>query len=537
MSFQAVDEFDKAFMLWKAELNQLDSDLKSKDKIEARIYDLYRNDSLMRGMIEKQVDSVVGSKVALQALPDYEALGATRQQAMDWQGLVEAEFHRYAYSPENWISADRSMDLTQMLRVAYRSKIMTGEIFTSREWRPSPLAYNTCFNVFSSHRVKTPAQNNEKTFYGIEFDEYGAALAYHVEEAALGQKKSFGRKSIKRVAKYSSFNWLQLFHIYEPLLPEYPRGISRLAAVLKEIKQLHRYKEADLDKNIIAANYVMLITSDESPESVADMLSGVTQQSGLDSALSAVDGNLSADVLAEKDRILKQISQRYVEMTGGHMMHLFNGESASILQAPVASQSSADYAKGYTKQIANGMGVSYELGSGDFQGMNFSGGQLSTGIYAHSANIERQLYVYKLAKLIYRAWLDEAMTRGIIPLLGEQAYYVNREAYSRCDFTGAKVVHVDVMKNANSNKVNLASGVTSRTAIANSEGVDLEKIVMDRANEADMILNAIETVANGRGLELSNEAKVKIITDVVATQSVDVPDELLPVEETAAVAA
>jgi len=529
--FQAVDEFDKAIMLWRAELDLLDADLRAKDKIEARVYDLYRNNDLMRGLIEKQVDTVVGSKVALQALPDYEYLGVTRETAMAWQSTVEGEFHRWAYSPENWITADRSMDLTQFLRAAYRSKLMTGEMWTSREWRPSPIGYNTCFNLFSSHRVKTPSKlqaDATRVFHGIEFDDYGAATAYHIEQAAAGQRKSFSNKTYNRVTRYSAFNWLQIYHIYEPLLPEYPRGISRIAAVLKTLKQLDRYKEADLDKNIIAANYVMAITSDEDPESIADMLSGAASvQTSSEFALGG--GPVIPDnIQAERDRILKQISgQRYVELTGGHLMHLFKGESASILQAPVASQTSADYAKGYTKSIANGMGVSYELGSGDFQGINFSAGQMSLGIYEHGANIERKLYVYKLARLMYRAWLDEAMTRGTVPLLGDQPYFTNREAYARCEFTGAKRVHVDPVKIANATAKNLASGVTSRTEIANAEGVDLEKVVMDRANEADMILDAIETVASQRGIEMSAEAKLKIITDVVATQSVQTPDQVV----------
>jgi lambda family phage portal protein len=530
MSFNAVDEFDKSIMLWKVDINQLENDLKSKEKIEARLYDLYRNNSLFRGMIEKQVDAVVGSRVSVQCLPEYEALGATREQAMAWQKIVEGEFHRYAYSPENWISSDRSMDLTQLIRVAYRSKLMTGEIFASREWRTSPIGYNTCFNVFSSHRVKSPKNSgkDEKVFHGIEFDEFGAAVAYHIEEAKPNQKRSFSNKQLKRVTKYSSFNWLQLFHLYEPLLPEYPRGISRAAASLIKIKQLDRYQEADLDKNIIAANYVMNITSDEDPESVADMLSGAgsVSRTSADFALDEA-GALPPEIQAERDRVLKQISQRFVELHGGHIMHSFKGETVQILQPPVASQTSADYAKGYAKDIANGLGVSYALGTGDFQGLSFSGGQMDLGIYEHSANIERRLYPYKLVSLIFRAWLDEAMSRGTVPLLNDQPYFPNREAYSRNEATGAKRVHVDPLKIANSRSKDLASGTTSRTLIANENGTDLEAVIMDRANEAELYIDAIETVANARGIKMTDEAKLKIITDIVATNTVQTPEVVI----------
>ena len=43
MGFTAADNADKAIMLWRKEIDELEDDLKSKDQIEARIFDLYRN--------------------------------------------------------------------------------------------------------------------------------------------------------------------------------------------------------------------------------------------------------------------------------------------------------------------------------------------------------------------------------------------------------------------------------------------------------------------------------------------------------------
>lgn len=533
-SFQAADDLDKALLLWRADMNNLEKDLKAKEKIEARAYDLYRNNDLMRALVEKQVDALVGSHVTLMAQPDSEGLGASQQEALDWQKIVEREFHTYAHSPDNWISADRSMDLTQLLRTAARSYIMTGDIFSSREWRKSPITYNTCFQVVGSHRVKTPKNVGDgKVFYGIEFDEFGEALAYHIETANLTtQKRSFGQKQIKRYTRRNDFNWLQVYHLYEPLIPEYPRGISRLACVIKPILQRGRYIEADLDKNIIAANYVMTVTSNESPESVADMLSGAESHGSSEFEIAGGGAQLPPDVQARRDDILKQITQRVVELTGGHMMHLFEGETAEIMQAPNAGQTSGDYAGTIARHVANGAGMSYAYATGDFKGLSFSAGQMDLGIFEHGANIQRQLYIYKLARLWYRTWLDEAMLKGTVPLLAGKDYWANREAYTGCDFSGAKRIHLDPVKAANSNRINLGNGTTSRTEITNHNGVDLQKIVNDRANEAAMIITAVQTAAEAQGLTLSDEAKLKIIIDVIGTSSVETPDNVLEFEDT-----
>lgn len=525
MGFQAADNADKAIMLWRTQINELEEDLKSKEQLEARIFDLYRNNDLMRGLIEKMVDTVVGSKVVLQSMPDYEALGVSRDEALRWQRIVESEFHNYVDSPENWISADRSMDFTQLCRQAYRSKIFTGEITASLEWRYSQAeGYKTCFNVFSPNRIKTPPQNVD-AFFGIELDNYGAAVAYHIEKTNISPNNTIYRqKEFKRVLKRNKYGQLQLIHIFEPLLPEYPRGISRLACVLKKMKQLDRYHEADLDKAIITTAYVFAITSDEDPETVAEILSGVSQHKNRYDEMSVgdTDTNVPKDLLAERDRIRDQIlKDRWIEVTGGNVMHLFNGEDIKTVAPPNTITSSAEFAKGHTRNIANGIGISYELGAGDFEGVNYSGGQLSLGIYEHSASIERKLYAHKFATMVFRAWLDEAIDKGRVPLLGGVDYWSNRDKYSKCTFSGVKRVHVDPVKAANANAKNLVNGTTTRTDIVNENGGDIESIAINRSYEAALFLKVIEDAAKEQGIKLTDEYKLKVITDYITGRDVD----------------
>lgn len=545
ISFNVADEHRKDIILWKAELNTLEEDLKAKEKIEARIYELYRNNDLMRGLVEKMVDSVVGAQVFLQCNPDWETLGVSAQEAKDWCKIVERKFHLYVDSPENWVSADRSMDFTQMCRAAERSHIFTGEICATREWRRSPLGYSSCVSLFSSNRLKSPADKKGKVFYGIELDKYGAALAYHIEisKKPLSEKvnganvdekySATGRsKEIKRYTRYNRFGWLQVYHGYEPLKPEYPRGISRLSSVLLKMKQIERYNEADLDKAIIATSYVYAITSDEDPETVADMLSGVTSL-GDDSAFSigGDDTTYAPEIMKKRQEILDNICNRYINITGGQMLHLFKGESVNVLSAPNTIQSSAGFVKGHTRSICNGAGISYELGTGDFEGLSFSGGQMSLGIYEHSANIQRKLVVHKFAKFVFRTWLDEAVDKGEVPLLGEKAYWPFKEAYARCSFSGAKRVYLDEVKRSKANANDLANGTTSRTEIVNQAGGDFEELTKQRGVEAEMILKVIEETVKKSGIELSDEAKTKIIIDVVATKIVETPDEPLEPDE------
>lgn len=544
--FDVANEHDKSVIFWRAEMDLLDSDLKSKDRIEARVYDLYRNNDLMRGLIEKQIDFAVGSTVRLQSMPDYESLGVTEDEAREWGRQCARAFHNYVDSPENWVSSDRTMDWVQMIRSAERMRIMTGEIFASREWRRSPLGFSTCYQLISPKRVKSPSStrarandensgssagsgNSSKVFHGIEMDRFNTPLAYYIESSRLDQRRSFSNKKITRYSKYNRFGWLQLYHIYEPLLPEYPRGITRLACVLKKIKGIDRYSEADLDKAIIAASYVYAITSDEDPESIADMLSGASNPKYAPNqyALENADQNIPQDVLDKREEILEDITTRYIETTGGQVVHLFKGESMEVVSPPQNQGSHSDYVKGHTKSVANGIGISYELGTGDFTGINFSAGQLSLGVHEHSAAIQRKLYIHKFARLLFRSWLDEAMDKGTLPLLGNQPYFPNREAYSKCEFSGSTQVQADPLKRARTDQAELDMGITSRSEIASRRGSSIEAITGQRANEAEMILDQIINVADKLGLDLSDEAKLKVLVDIMSTQKVTPPDLII----------
>lgn len=323
---------------------------------------------------------------------------------------------------------------------------------------------------------------------------------------------------------------MQLFHIYEPFLPEYPRGISRLSVVLKKMKQLDRSHEADLDKAIITTNYVFAITSDEDPESVADMLSGANTEKSSQFAMQAGVEDLPADIADKRQEILDQITSRYIKTTGGQIAHLFKGEDMKTVAPPNTIQTSADFARGHTKSVANGMGMSYELGSGDFDGISFSGGQMSLGIYEHSAGIERELYVHKFAKYVFRAWLDEAIDKGRVPALAredgsEVEYWPNRDRVARCKFTGAKRVYIDPVKEGRKNEIRLGNVTTSRTDIVNEEGGDLDGIIINRSNEAELIVKAVDDMIRRHGGEMTEEAKAKIITDVIAGREISAPDD------------
>lgn len=551
----AANDHNVAMALWRVEQRTLEQDLKDKEKVEARIYDLYKNNDLVRALIDKYVDNLVGKRVILQATPDYKTLGVTKVEAETWAQNVERRFQTWADNPENWISANQNSDFTGLCRHAATQEVIHGEILATREWKRTPVGFATCVQMVTPSRLKNPPsvdasasnatggklepnpvdQNgNRKIFEGIEFDRYGASKRFWIEQPIRNDKATglhlynpaTAQTQIRPVGKYTRFGWLQVWHIFEGLKPEYPRGISRLTSIIRKVKQLDRYSQADLDKAIISASYVLAITSDEDAASVADMLSGVDAHHAQSATMDVGGQPVPADLAARRDDLLNEFADRYTKIKSGSILHMFKGEKVEAVAPPVNHGDPANYRKGHERSVANTIGMSYEHASGDFSGVNFSGGQLSTGGFEQTLGIRRSQGVYKFAKLYYRSWLDEAISRGIIPKLGGRDYFPYREAYTRCEFTGTSRIYVDGVKRARENQLDLANGTTSRSAIVAEKGGDFNQLTAERAREAQIILEELENLAEQNGIVLSPQDKIRVLTEVLVTDSVELPPNI-----------
>src|SRR5690606_29825833 len=86
---------------WMPLLGSADSDLLSAlPTLVSRSRDLTRNHGVASGAIQTLVDNVIGTGLRLAAIPDYRALGKTKEWADDWARQVEAEWRPRAESAQ-----------------------------------------------------------------------------------------------------------------------------------------------------------------------------------------------------------------------------------------------------------------------------------------------------------------------------------------------------------------------------------------------------------------------------------------------------
>ena len=92
----------------------------------------------------------------------------------------------------------------------------------------------------------------------------------------------------------------------------------------------------------------------------------------------------------------------------------------------------------------------------------------------------------QIATQIFRLWLREGITRGILPLpagVSIEVFMARMALFARCGWIGAGRAAIDELKSAKANEVLLATNQTTLAAIAADAGLDWEEILEQRAEE------------------------------------------------------
>ncbi|MGS1019756.1 phage portal protein [Burkholderia glumae] len=187
-----------------------------KDRITARARDLVRNDGWATAAVMRTLDNVIGPDFRPISKPDHVALRAlTGNKAFDhvWADefgqQVEANYRAWANDPGFYCDAERMLPMPGLFQVAFRHKIVDGDGLGQLHYLPQRVdvgraRYATALQVIDPDRLSNPQLNFDQQVLrgGVEVDELGAPVAYHIREAHQGdwfsEAKSVRWKRIPR---------------------------------------------------------------------------------------------------------------------------------------------------------------------------------------------------------------------------------------------------------------------------------------------------------------------------------------------------
>jgi lambda family phage portal protein len=294
---------------------------------------------------------------------------------------------------------------------------------------------------------------------GIEFDAAGRRIAYHCYRNRPGDALAPMALDTVRVPAPD------MPHLFQALAPGQLRGITWLAPVLLRLHELDQYEDAALVKSKVAELFTGFIRD---PDGTVAGLNGG----------GAVNGVLQ------------------VGMEPGSLIPLPPGADIQFSD-PADPGDYGAYVKNHIRAIASGLGLPYELISGDLEGVTYS--SIRAGLVEFRRRIEQlqhTVIVFQFCRPVWERFVRLTVLSGALPA---RDFDRDPTPYLACDWLPPKWDWVDPAKDARAEIEQIRAGLKSRSQSIAERGYDIEEvdaaIAADRAREARLGLSFDTTVA------------------------------------------
>lgn len=364
------------------------------------------------------------------------------------------------------------MGWAHFLRVLVKAVARDGEALV-KVVRNRRLPFGMALQLLEADRldegVNGVLSNGNTVRMGVEIDSVGRPVAYHVKSSHPGE--SWQRRSpvTERV------DARDMFHVFLQERAEQVRGFTWFHAVLQRMNMLHAYEEAAVVAARVGASKMGVFTrKDDTGSALESMADGRTS-----------DGQLQMN--AEPGE--------FIELPAGYDLSSWNPEY------PHANFES--FLKACMRGVASGLDVATHNISGDMTDVNYSSARIAE-------LSERDMWVALQDWLgesflvpLYQDWLGSALLLQQVQLdPSGRPLPVERlgKFLEVSRFQGRRWAWVDPLKEVEASQKLIEAGLSSRTAIAASQGREFEDIVDELAQEQEYAMaQGLDLTADGPG--------------------------------------
>lgn len=384
------------------------------------------NNSYARGITLTLANDVVGTGPRLQMLTGDD--GANH--------FVEAEFLA-------WCDA---IGLAEKLRTMRLARVADGEAFgllTSNERIDSAVKLD--LRLIEADQVATPTLVPDTRRYldGIRFDTDGNPIAYDI----LRQHPGDGMFLVDD--EFDTVPASDVLHYFRCDRPGQIRGIPDITPALPLFAQLRRFTLAVLAAAETAAEFAGILYTDAPANGEADA--------------------------AEPFEPIELEKRMLLTMPGGWKMAQMKSEQPSTTYA--------EFKKEILNEIARCLNMPFNVAAGNSSGYNYASGRLDHQTYFKSIRVEQTQLARVVLDRILKAWLREAiLIEGYLP---NSLRTLDSTFEHQWFWDGHE--HVDPAKEANAQKIRLASHTTTLAIEFARQGRDWETELKQRAKEISLM--------------------------------------------------
>jgi lambda family phage portal protein len=291
---------------------------------------------------------------------------------------------------------------------------------------------------------------------GIEFDSASRRIAYWMSPSRPGDPLGSLRMDPVRIPA------ADCIHLFKALVPGQLRGITWLAPVLLRLHELDQFEDAALVKAKVAALFTGFITDP--------------------------DGTVGSLQEAANSGVLT------VGMEPGSLIPLPPGADIRF-STPAEHDAYAPFVKNHLRAVAAGLGLPYELVSGDLEGVTYS--SIRAGLIEFRRRVEQlqhNVVVHMFCRPVWERFIRLAVLTGDLPA---RDFARDPEAYTRCAWLPPKFDYVDPMKDVQAEIMAIDAGLKSRSQAISERGYDAEQvdaeIAADKERARRLGLSTVQT--------------------------------------------
>lgn len=400
--------------------------------LRERSRDLVRNAPLATGAVNTVVTNAVGQGLKLQARVDRDVLRMDDDAAEKWESRTEREWQIWSESQECDIA--RTMTFSAIQELVFRQALENGDVFiVTPRLKRGDFPYLLKLQVIEADRVCNQGDkpNSEKLSGGVEKDDYGAPVNYHILKQHPGNMYAQKRREWDVIPAFGAKTGMRsVIHLYRPLRPGQSRGVPYLAPVIESLKQLDRYTEAELMAAVISGMFTVFVQ---------------TERGTADFGTFAPDSETGA----------KSTDEDY-KLGNGAIIGLAPGETINTANPGRPNQAFDPFVKAILQQIGVALEIPYEVLIHHFSA-SYSASRAALLESWRFFRNRRAWLAQNFCQLVYENWLTEAVALGRIAAPGYFSNYGIRKAYHGTIWIGEAPGQIDPLKevNASEKRINL----------------------------------------------------------------------------------
>lgn len=439
---------------WNPANSSADSELVgSLTALRSRSRALVRDASYAKRAKVIVVNNIIGAGVGMQAQV-MSARGGLRENVNE---AIETAWGGWAI-PENCHTGG-SLHFCDMERAAMGQVFEAGEVLLRKHYRafgrstvPFALELIEAERIADEYAQAGPGRAGGFARMGIELDDFYRPLGYfirkrHPSEFRLG------------VYETDMLEWVpadQIIHLR--VIDRWPqtRGEPWLHTAAKKLNDMDRYSEAEIVAARGAANYL-----------------GVHKKKDPTSTLVTTGAE----------------GERHIDLEPGTVAEIYEEEEFNLVTPNRPNPSMDPFMRMMLREIAAGVGASYESLSRDYSQSNYSSSRLALLDDRDLWKVFQAWWIRNFRLPLHREWLQQAVLARAVPSVNIEEYAADRTKFEAVLFKPRGWSWIDPTKEVAAYKEAVRCGfMTVADVIAlTGGGVDLEDILNGRRRELDMM--------------------------------------------------